>query len=735
MYRPTVDTAENSAEMISTFLGYNHNLIQNIGEFWDMENISFDNYPVLSPRNPASKYTLNNGFSNTAEELDMIIFNNKIAYFNGSALVYGDTSYELSEEQLNRGRGKHISLISFGTNIILFPHNVYIDTASFVPEILELGVNKKLLDKMCIVKNCSADGKTVYERIALGESSNAPIGQHIGGFVGSYTNFSIPNSSSFCVFEMQKDGGLQVYANYAGELNNVKIHHLMATYEKIDIFKYSENPDYSKNEYTDGDILIDASMQIGVGWQGYRTNKFYLSKNKGELFPLDDIVINDYENVYAYWIDTTDNNEIFKMYSNSSDTWVALTSGYSIISGISKNSGLKKGDSIKILQNGVNLIKHNDDETQFYYIYNYVEGEESDSIVIRHIAYDLKNDKTTSVLQSDTDFIKEIPQFDYVVSAGNRVWGCRYGYDENHKLVNQIYASAQGDATNWNTYIATDADSFSATLSFEGEFSGAAAMNGYPYFFKENAIFGIYGAYPSAYQLYTYEYQGCELQSHKSIAVVEGNIFFKSPNGICVFDGSNCVNISANLGNIEYHNAVGGGAIGKYFVSMLDENNQPATFIFDINKQMWLKLDNIKYQCIVSTNSGVILAINKDGGIISFGRNADYICGVGENEKYVKWFAKTGAIDYAYPNSKKVSNIMVRVLAQVDSYLEVYINYDSSDVWEQVCVINGTGIPQTVTANIIPQSCDHYALKFVGKGRANVISISNSLRQERGTSI
>lgn len=168
---------------------------------------------------------------------------------------------------------------------------------------------------------------------------------------------------------------------------------------------------------------------------------------------------------------------------------------------------------------------------------------------------------------------------------------------------------------------------------------------------------------------------------------------------------------------------------------MKDSNNNPSTFMFDINKQSWLKLDDVKYQCVVSTNSGVILAVKDNGVVVSFGRNADDICGEGMKEKDVEWFAQTGAIDYSYPNSKKISNINIRVLAHPGAYLELYINYDSSDQWELACTVSGSGAPQTFSANIIPQSCDHYALKFVGKGNVNVISISNTLRNERGTHI
>lgn len=724
MYRNTVEARQNNVEMISSFYGYNHNLIQNLGEFWDTENISFDNFPVLSPRKPVIKYSLDNKFK-SANDINAIIHGGKMAYFDGNGINYADEYYELNEEQKQRGNGKQTSLLTFGTNILLFPYNVYIDTAEKIPKLKDLGFDKCVLSEDVTVKNCSIDGKSIYERVYVGNSAKSPNGQFVGGYIGSYTDYAPTGLSSFCVFKMNKNGELEPYANYSGEYKGQSINRCMATTNDVSDFNFSKSPNYSNNEYKDGDIIIDASMQIGDGWQGYRTNKFYLSTNEGQLYPLDDIVISNYEDIYAYWIDTSDSEPIFKMYSNSSDTWVSLTSNYAIIDGISKDCGIKNGDSIRIEYNGENPLKHSDEDTEFYYVYAYIEGENTDSIVIRQLIFD--NDLSTKVLSNKTHFIKEIPDLDYVISAGNRVWGCKYGFNKKGELINQVYASSQSDASNWNVFTGTDADSFAGTLSFDGEFTGAVAMNGYPYFFKENAIFCVYGAYPSAFQMYTYEYQGCEFSSSKSIAVVDGNIFFKSPNGICVFDGSNCINIGDNLGNVEYRNASGGGANGHYYISMLDSNNVPATFMFDIQKQMWIKLNKVKFDCFVTNNSGIILAV-AGNDIVSIGRSADAVFGTkGEEEKIVEWYAETGAIDYSYPNKKKISNINIRVLADLDACLELYIQYDSNGMWELADTISGTGIPKTTNITIIPQECDHYAFKFVGKGNANVISISNNM--------
>ena len=52
IYLPQLDDNFNnkSREMINKFGGYNHNLRISNNEFWDMQNLSSDAFPLVSPR-------------------------------------------------------------------------------------------------------------------------------------------------------------------------------------------------------------------------------------------------------------------------------------------------------------------------------------------------------------------------------------------------------------------------------------------------------------------------------------------------------------------------------------------------------------------------------------------------------------------------------------------------------------------------------------------------------------
>lgn len=50
MYLPEITDLETSRDMIEEFKGYNHNIRCADGEFYDMNNLSAYDYPVLSTR-------------------------------------------------------------------------------------------------------------------------------------------------------------------------------------------------------------------------------------------------------------------------------------------------------------------------------------------------------------------------------------------------------------------------------------------------------------------------------------------------------------------------------------------------------------------------------------------------------------------------------------------------------------------------------------------------------------
>ena len=102
--------------MIDIFRGYNHNLRVSDGEFYEMENMTSDFYPVLSPRGKRGVYK-------TVDGLTGIIAKNKLCYTVGSRFVIGNTVVEMG---LDPGTDKE--LVSMGAYVIILPDKKYINT-------------------------------------------------------------------------------------------------------------------------------------------------------------------------------------------------------------------------------------------------------------------------------------------------------------------------------------------------------------------------------------------------------------------------------------------------------------------------------------------------------------------------------------------------------------------------------------------------------------------------------
>jgi hypothetical protein len=107
-----------SRNLIDVFRGYNHNLRIGEGEFFDMTNLSSDNYPVLSPRKKRGIYAV----PSTPRGL---IAKDKLCYVDGGDIIIGDDRVEMGLSVDTSIK----TLVSMGAYIIILPDKKYINTA------------------------------------------------------------------------------------------------------------------------------------------------------------------------------------------------------------------------------------------------------------------------------------------------------------------------------------------------------------------------------------------------------------------------------------------------------------------------------------------------------------------------------------------------------------------------------------------------------------------------------
>ena len=117
MLYPRLQASQTTRQMIDAFRGYNHNLRVADGEFYEMENMTSDFYPVLSPRGKRGIYK-------TCEGLTGIIAKDSLCYVDGSGFVIGDTRFEMGLDE-----GTQKELVSMGAYVIIMPDKKYINTS------------------------------------------------------------------------------------------------------------------------------------------------------------------------------------------------------------------------------------------------------------------------------------------------------------------------------------------------------------------------------------------------------------------------------------------------------------------------------------------------------------------------------------------------------------------------------------------------------------------------------
>ena len=426
------------------------------------------------------------------------------------------------------------------------------------------------------------------------------------------------------------------------------------------------------------------------------------------------------------WIDTSSVPNALKQYSSTNAAWSQIATTYIRISVPNIARSFKQYDAVKItgLPSDVSQFKDLEGQISALWDVYHDEGDEQigraegtdDYIVVVGFLDEIQTKDTQLCLEMN------MPILDYVIEAGNRLWGCRYGPDADGNIVNEIYASKLGDFKNWNCFMNLSTDSYSASCGTDGQWTGAITHLGYPIFFKENYIHKVYGNYPANFQIQSTACQGVQKGSHNSLAIVNADLLYKSRNAVCAYDGSLPVEISSAMGEVKYFNATAGSHGGKYYISMQDANETWNLFVYDTAKGMWHKEDNLQATAFCSCDGEMYFIDAADKKIKT-------VFGSGDTDASpVKWSAETGIIGAVTPDKKYLSRMSVKMNLSIGAKLYLFVQYDSSGTWEHLCTINGTKL-STFTLPIKPKRCDHLKLKIEGEGEGKIYSITKTMEQ------
>lgn len=399
------------------------------------------------------------------------------------------------------------------------------------------------------------------------------------------------------------------------------------------------------------------------------------------------------------WLDTAASPAVLKEWSAASNLWATVETAYVRIEAPGIGVPFRQYDGVTLsgaeALDGANVIWQAGSD--FAVVSGVLEGQKHMSGLV---------------------LSRTVPEMDYVIECGNRLWGCRAGTDRLGNPVNEIYASKLGDFRNWNCFMGLSTDSYAVTVGTQGPFTGAITYLGNPLFFKEDCLYKIYGSYPAAFHVQSTACRGVAQGGGESLAIVGETLFYKSPMGVCAYDGSLPAEVGRNLGFDPLEGGVGAGFGGKYFLSLQEHTGTDALYVYDKLLGQWHRETGFGARQMVS-HAGKLYGLDKNGGL--------WLLRGGKSRARVKWMARTGRISGWDGKRMVLKSLELQLLLANRARMDISVRYDDRGAWERIGTL--TGSDRRFLLPIRPKPCSHLELLLEGEGDIRLLSLTRVLRQ------
>lgn len=123
MFYPKLAAGRQQTLTTEAFGGYDHNLELADGEFYDMENLSADEYPLLAPRPRRGTAQAIEGVQGILAKDALCWVQNQVLYINGASMEAYMPSVSISAGEKQ--------LISMGAYLCIFPDGIYFNTEKY----------------------------------------------------------------------------------------------------------------------------------------------------------------------------------------------------------------------------------------------------------------------------------------------------------------------------------------------------------------------------------------------------------------------------------------------------------------------------------------------------------------------------------------------------------------------------------------------------------------------------
>ena len=400
----------------------------------------------------------------------------------------------------------------------------------------------------------------------------------------------------------------------------------------------------------------------------------------------------------ALWLDLSGTEPVLRQYSR--EVWTALEGVCVKVQATGIGTGFAAGGGVEV--SGCSVARLNGETV--------LQAADTDWVAFPGTV------AGGAVTETAMKLRRFVPEMDYVVQSGNRLWGCKYGMVDG-KPVNEIYASKLGDCKNWRCFAGLATDSYAAARGSDGVFTGAVSYLGNPIFFKERCMERVYASGSGAHQIVTTECSGVQKGSARSLQVVGGVLYYLSGDGVQAFDGSLPVCVSQALGAERYHGGVAGCWQEKYYLSALDREEKPSLLVYDSARQLWHREDALRAVDFAGRGTE-LYALGTDGRLWSLHGQS------GQAEETFSWQVETGEMGMQSPERKRLTQLFLYLRPEKGQAVTAWVSYDQGETWIRQGQIVGSGGIREQAIAIRPRQCRRLRLRLTGSGQCTLYALT-----------
>ncbi len=318
---------------------------------------------------------------------------------------------------------------------------------------------------------------------------------------------------------------------------------------------------------------------------------------------------------------------------------------------------------------------------------------------------------------------RKLPLLDHVAVCGDRLWGCRFGFDNDGNRVGRVYASASGNPLNWTAR--TNGIGVEKDIPSDGRFNGICKLGSYTAVFEDGAVTKL-RITDDGVSTERYECEGVGDMAGASLAALGGEIYYKSKNSVCAYNGNRVKRISEALGRvlIPETGSYGGVVNGRYYVTMRLESGEDVVGIYDPESETWSMEDDPGVRGFAVRNGELYAICENSAGARLILWNSEnvsledggYCVENGYEEGGFEWCFDCGRIGGGSLRNLYPIKLTVRA-KPILGELKISLSYDGEDTEEYtVCDTSD----EIFNIPIKRKRADTVWLRFSGNGKAKV---------------